>query len=471
MIMLSRRHFAATGLGAAAASTVHAAGFKPNVLMIAVDDLNDWVGCLGGHPQARTPNLDKLAARGMLFTNAHCNAPLCNPSRASLMTGIRPSTSGIYDNGQPWRKSPVLAKAVTITQHFRAQGYRVLGGGKIYHGAYPDAASWDSYFPDQIHTKPQDPAPSKLPANGIPKTGNLDWGPLDVADSKMGDTQVVDWALAELNRVQAQPLFLGCGLFRPHLPWYVPAKYFDLFPLNTIITPKVLPNDLDDVPPIGVQFAKPRGDHASITGRNKWKEAVQAYLAAIAFMDAQLGRLIEGFDRSPRKPDTHIVLWSDHGWHLGEKLHWRKFSLWEESTRNVFLTVAPGVTKPGTRCGRPVSLLDLYPTLNELCGLPARRELEGRSLMPLLRNPSLESWDAPVLTTYFQNNHSLRDQRWRYTRYSDGGEELYDHHADPMEWANLAGRAEYAGVKTQLARWLPKVNAADSIHIKGLDEE
>ncbi len=469
--MLSRRHFAATSLGAAAASRAHAAAAKPNILMIAVDDLNDWVGCLGGHPQARTPNLDKLAARGLLFTNTHCSAPLCNPSRASLMTGILPSTSGIYDNGQPWRKSPALAKAVTITQHFRANGYRVLGGGKIYHGAYPDAASWDAYFPDQIHTKPQDPAPAKLPANGIPNTGNLDWGPLNVADSKMGDTQVVDWALGELNRVQAQPLFLGCGLFRPHLPWYVPAKYFDLFPLNSIILPKVLPNDLDDVPPIAVQFAKPRGDHAGITGHNKWKEAVQAYLAAIAFMDGQLGRLIDGFDRSPRAQDTHIVLWSDHGWHLGEKLHWRKFSLWEESTRNVFLTVAPGVAKPGTRCNRPVSLLDLYPTLNELCGLPARRELEGRSLMPLLRNPSLESWDAPVLTTYFQNNHSLRDQRWRYTRYSEGGEELYDRQADPMEWTNLAGRAEYAGVKADLSRWLPKVNAAPSIHAKGLAEE
>ena len=164
------------------------------------------------------------------------------------------------------------------------------------------------------------------------------------------------------------------------------------------------------------------------------------------------------------------MLWSDHGWHLGEKLHWRKFSLWEESTRNVFLTVAPGVTKPGTRCHRPVSLLDLYPTLNELCGLPPRSGLEGRSLMPLLRDPSLE-WDAPVLTTYFRDNHSLRNERWRYTRYADGGEELYDHRADPMEWTNLAKRPEYRTVKTQLAPWLPRVNAADSLHAKGVPSE
>jgi arylsulfatase A-like enzyme len=464
--MVTRRHF----LGAAAASVSRAAESKPNILMIAVDDLNDWVGCLGGNPQTRTPNLDRLAARGLLFTNTHCGAPLCNPSRASLMTGIRPSTSGVYDNGQPWRKSPVLEKAVTIPQHFRAHGYRVVGGGKIYHGAYPDAASWDEYFPDQVKNKPSDPLPPNLPANGIPKTGNLDWGPVNVADSRMGDAQVVDWALGELNKKQSKPLFLGCGLFRPHLPWHVPGKYFDLFPLNGIAVPQVQPDDLDDVPPIGIKFAKPNGDHASITSHHKWKEAVQGYLASIAFMDAQLGRLIDGFDRSPRARDTHIVLWSDHGWHLGEKLHWRKFSLWEESTRNVFLAVAPGITAAGSRCSRPVSLLDLYPTLNQLCGLPPRPELEGRSLLPLLRNPSLD-WNSPVLTTYFRNNHSLRNERWRYTRYEDGGEELYDHRGDPMEWTNLANKPEYETVKTQMARWLPRLNAEGSIHAKGVAEE
>ena len=464
--MLTRRRFAAMGLGAAATAAVA----RPNLLMIAVDDLNDWVGCLGGHPQARTPNLDKLAARGLLFTNTHCSAPLCNPSRAALMTGIRPSTSGIYDNGQPWRQSPVLKNAVTIPQHFRAQGYRVVGGGKIYHGAYPDAASWDEYFPNQAQNKPPDPLPPQRPANGIPKTGNLDWGPVNVPDSKLGDAQVVNWAIEELNKPRSKPLLLGCGLFRPHLPWHVPGKYFDLFPLNDIVLPQLKPDDLDDVPPIGIKFAKPDGDHASITGHKKWRDAVQGYLASIAFMDAQLGRLIDGFDRGPRAGDTQIVLWSDHGWHLGEKLHWRKFSLWEEATRNVFLTVAPGITTPGSRCHRPVNLVDLYPTLNELLGLPPLASLEGRSLIPLLRNPTLD-WDQPSLTTYFQGNHSLRNERWRYIRYVDGGEELYDHQADPMEWTNLAARPEYVTVKTQLAKWLPRVNAADSVHAPGIGEE
>lgn len=437
--------------------------------MIAVDDLNDWVSCLGGHPDGRTPNLDRLAARGVLFTNAHCAAPLCNPSRAAIMTGIRPSTSGIYDNNQPMRRSPVLANAVSMTQHFRSHGYRVVGGGKVYHGAFPDAASWDDYFPSQKKNKPDDPEPTVKPANGIPKTGNLDWGPLRVPNSQMGDHQVVDWALREMNAPQQKPLFLACGLFRPHLPWYVPEKYFDMFPLDRIHLPRVKDDDLADVPPIGVQFAKPNGDHKSITSHGKYKQAVQGYLASIAFMDEQLGRLIDGFDRSPIANNTIVVLWSDHGWHLGEKLHWRKFSLWEESTRNVFLAIVPGVTKPGTRCSRTVSMLDLYPTLNEVCGLAKRSELEGQSIVPLMKNPAMES-DRAVVTTYFRNNHSVRSERWRYTRYSDGGEELYDHVEDPDEWHNLARQPQYGTVKQNLARWLPRVNAPDSAHERGEPE-
>jgi arylsulfatase A-like enzyme len=445
-------------------------GRKPNVLMIAVDDLNDWVGCLGGQPDARTPNLDRLASQGVLFTNAHCAAPLCNPSRAAIMTGIRPSTSGIYDNNQPMRKSPVLKDAVTMTQHFRSSGYRVVGGGKIFHGAYPDPASWDEYFPSQTKNKPNDPVPAKLPANGIPKTGHFDWGPVSEPDAKMGDSQVVDWAIGELKRKQSQPLFLACGLFRPHLPWHVPAKYFDLFPRDKITLPRVKAGDLDDIPPIGVKFAKPSGDHKSVMDHGQWRHAVQGYLASIAFMDAMLGRLMDGFAKSPLARDTVVVLWSDHGWHLGEKLHWRKFTLWEEATRNVFLMNVPGVTKPGTRCGRPVSMIDLYPTLADVCALPARKELEGESLRPLLANPNAER-ARPAVTTYFRNNHSVRNERWRYVRYADGGEELYDHRADVQEWHNLAGRSEYAMVKQDLARWLPRVNAEESVHERGRAEE
>ncbi|MEZ5404215.1 MAG: sulfatase [Bryobacteraceae bacterium] len=462
--MITRRHFL-PALAAPAFAQNRASqnnGAKPNVLMIAVDDLNDWVGCLGGHPDARTPNLDRLAAKSVLFTNAHCAAPLCNPSRAAIMTGIRPSTSGVYDNNQPMRKSPVLKDAVTLTQHFRAGGYRVIGGGKIYHGAYPDPPSWDAYFPSQTKNKPNDPLPAKLPANGIPKTGHFDWGPVSEPDAKMGDYQVVDWALSEFAKKQSQPLFLACGLFRPHLPWHVPAKYFDLFPKEKIALPRVKQDDLDDIPPIGIKFAKPNGDHKSVVEHNQYREAVQGYLASIAFMDAQLGRLLDGFAKSPLAQNTIVALWSDHGWHLGEKLHWRKFTLWEEATRNVFMMNVPGLTQPG-RCHRPVSMMDLYPTLTDLCGLPARKELEGVTLRPLLRNPQADR-AIPAVTTYFRNNHSVRDERWRYVHYTDGGEELYDHSADPQEWTNLAQRSEYTAVKNDLARWLPEVNAVESVH-------
>ncbi|HUU11429.1 MAG TPA: sulfatase-like hydrolase/transferase, partial [Phycisphaerae bacterium] len=223
---VTRREFlASVGAGAASmalascALTAERKTDKPNVLFIAVDDLNDWIGCLGGHPDARTPNIDRLAKRGVLFTNAQCAAPACNPSRAALMTGILPSTSGVYHNAQPWR--PAMQDAVTIPQHFMAHGYRAVGGGKIFHGAFPDPASWQEYFPSQTQNKPPDPVPPNRPLNGIPNTAHFDWGPVEVGDEEMGDWKVSEWARGELARTHEKPFFVGCGIFRPHLPWYV----------------------------------------------------------------------------------------------------------------------------------------------------------------------------------------------------------------------------------------------------------
>lgn len=459
---MTRRQFLAS-----ATALAQTAPRKPNVLFLAIDDLNDWIGCLGGHPQAKTPNIDALAKRGVLFTNAHCAAPLCNPSRVAVMTGVLPSTSGIYDNNQPFRESPVLRDSVTLSQHFKANGYRAIGGGKIYHLPFPDAASWEEYFPSQTLNKPKDPYPEKLPANGMKNGQGLDWGRVAVDDARMGDHQVVDWAIGELNKPQTKPLFLACGLYRPHLPWYVPAKYFDMHPLDKIELPSARADDLDDVPAAGKAMAKADGDHANIVGTGKWKEAVQAYLASISFADAQVGRLMAGLDRSRLAGNTIIVLWSDHGWHLGEKLHWRKFSLWEEATRNVFAIAAPGIAGNGKACPRPVNLLDIYPTLVDLCGLSAKAGLDGVSLRPLLQNP-MATWDRPTLTTYLRNNHSVRDERWRYTRYSDGSEELYDHRSDPMEWINLARDPRHAAIKQGLARRMPTQNAPESKHAAGL---
>jgi len=424
---------------------------RPNVLFIAVDDLNDWIGCLGGHPDAKTPHIDRLAAKGMLFTRSYCAAPACNPSRAALMTGVRPSTSGVYTNSDPWRKA--LPNAVTLPQHFMKHGYRVVGGGKIYHGRFPDPASWQEY-----EKKSSDPKPKSTPVNGIRGTAHFDWGPVAADDRQMDDHRIVDWAIQELQQTHDKPFFLACGVYKPHLPWYAPQKYFDMFPVEKVKLPKILDTDLDDVPPAGVKMARPAGDHRRVVMSNNHHLAVQGYLATMAFADAQVGRLMQALENSAYADNTIVVLWGDHGWHLGEKHHWRKFSLWEEADRTPLMIIAPGLTKPGQRCERTVSLMDLYPTLADLCGLPQGDHLEGNSLRPLLMDPAA-SWKFPALTTHGRNNHAVRSERWRYIRYADGSEELYDHQNDPQEWKNLAGLAQLSDVKKSLAAWLPEVNA------------
>ena len=458
---LSRRSFmrllgagsaaAAWPMGAVAEPARHK---RPNVVFIAVDDLNDWIGCLGGHPDSKTPHLDALAGRGVLFTHAYCAAPLCNASRAALLTGVLPSTSGVYSNNHPWR--PVLPDVTTLPQCFMKQGYHVMGGGKIFHGRFKDPASWHEYF-----ERPGDPQPPKRPVNGIKNAQHFDWGPLDVDDEAMGDYQLVDWAIDRLKQPWEEPFFLAAGLVKPHLPWYVPRKYFDLYPEDTITLPEINENDLDDIPPYGKRIAHPERDHAQVIKTGNWRKAVAGYLATIRFADTCIGRLLDALDKSPYADNTIVVLWGDHGWHLGEKLHWRKFTLWEEATRNPLMIVAPGVTPPGERCDRTVSLMDLYPTLAQLCGLELCGEQAGKSLLPLLKDPRAP-WERPALTTYGRNNHSVRSERWRYIRYHDGTEELYDHSKDPMEWTNLAGEPENAPVKKELARWFPKVNAEDA---------
>lgn len=459
----------AAGIAAPAILTGQRAPERHNLLFIAIDDLNDWIGCLGGHPGTITPNLDQFASRGVLFTKAYCAAPLCNPSRAALMTGIRPSTSGLYDNNQPMRKSPALERAITLPQRFMERGYRVIGGGKIYHGAYPDPQSWHEYFPSQQQNKPPDPVPRSRPVNAIPKAAHFDWGSLDVSDEEMGDFKVTRWASGELARKQDKPFFLACGIFRPHLPWYVPAKYFDLHPLSKITLPKVNEHDLDDIPPIGRKFALSQRDHERVLEHKQWEKAVQGYLASISFADAQVGRVLEALASGPNAKNTTVVLWSDHGWHLGQKLHWRKFALWEEATRNVLMISSPGLTRAGARCDRTVNLLDIYPTVAGMYGLK-REGAEGADLMPLIKKPDAP-WNRPALTTYLRGNHSVRSERWRYIRYNDGTEELYDHTTDPLEWTNVAGKAEHAGVKADLTKWMPKTDAPESVHERGVAED
>ncbi|MCI0701862.1 MAG: sulfatase [Planctomycetia bacterium] len=437
-----------------AAAPVHAADSPPNVLFLAVDDLNDWVGCLGKRTDVQTPNIDKLAKRGTLFTRAYCAAPACNPSRTAILTGLRPSTSGVYHNNQPWR--PVLKDAVTLPQHFMKHGYISQGGGKIFHGSFNDLTAWQHW-----ERAGGSPSPEKLPFNGIPNTAHFDWGPVNAKDEDMGDYKTASWACEFLAKKHDKPFFLAVGMIRPHLPFFAPQKYFDMYPLDKIELPKTLATDLEDIPAAGLKMAKPDGDHAKVVKADQWKKAVQAYLACITFADAQLGRVLDALDKSPHKANTIIVLWSDHGWHLGEKQHWRKFALWEEATRVTFIVSAPGVTTAGTKCERTVNLLDLYPTLVELCGLPKKDGLDAVSMVPLLKNPKAE-WNRPSVTTHGRNNHSVRTEKWRYIQYADGSEELYDHDTDPLEWKNLAKDPATAKVRKELSAHLPKVNAEDA---------
>jgi arylsulfatase A-like enzyme len=438
---------------------------SPNVLFIAVDDLRDWVGHLGGHPNATTPHIDRLAKRGVSFTRAYCSAPLCNPSRISLLTGVAPSKSGVYGNGEKLRQK--LPDAVTLMQHFRASGYSVRGAGKIFHGtsAY-DKDSWDFYFKSSGSKKHRVKRDSSLP-----KSAWVPWGALACSDDEMLDGINAKWIITELKKPQEKPFFLAYGLTKPHLTWSVPQKYFDLHPLEGIKLPPTKKGDLDDLPAFGKKLArevydpsgerdfavKPNGDHANVIVNNQWLKAVQAYLATISFADAQIGRVLDALDRSGHADNTIIVLWGDHGWHLGEKNHWRKHALWDVSTRTPLIFSAPRGVAKDKLCQRPVSLIDIYPTLIDLCGLPKRRGLDGQSLKSLLENPE-RKWDRPVVITYGLNNYAVQTERWRYIRYRDGGQELYDHERDPNEWTNLASIPKYSPQKTKLAKWLPSTN-------------
>ena len=441
---------AAVALFVAVAGAANAA--RPNVVLIAVDDLNAWAGHLGTHPGAQTPNIDRLAQRGITFTHAYAPAPACNPSRAAILTGRRPSTTGVYENDQPWQ--PILGGTVSLPQLFMRNGYHVIGGGKIFHGqAGRDGAYWNEYF-----DRPEEPGPPSATPRNLP-AGLFEWGPLDVSADQMADYRLATWAIGEL-RSTPEPFFLAVGFRKPHPPWYVPRAYYDRFPIATVELPVVKDDDLVDIPAAGVKMADPGGDHAALLRANQWRAAVQGYLAALAFVDEQVGRILAALDASPRRDRTIVVLWGDNGWHFGEKQHWRKFALWEEATRTTFIIDAPGVTRQG-RCDHAVDLLSLYPTLVDLAGLPSPGALDGHSLRPLLQDPAA-AWPWPALTTHGRGNHAVRTDTFRYIRYRDGAEELYDHRTDPHEWTNLSGDPATAALRAELRRYLPTTEAPDA---------
>ena len=421
---------------------------RPNVLFIAADDLNHWVTHLGRNPQAKTPNIDRLAARGLTFSRAYCAVPACEPARAALMSGLRPWTSACYLNGDNWRS--LIPEKHGLTAQFLKSGYHVAGAGKIYHS--------DTYFPSEWT--------EYMSGKEIPKSGAVlakDEGfhePLrhDLKDEDISDWHIVNWCIKQLETKRDQPSFIACGLHKPHLPFAVPRKYYELFPRDSIQLPPYRENDLNDIPPAGVRMAKPDGDHAQFLKSGRWKDAIQSYLATCAYTDMNIGRLLDALDRSPARENTIVVLWGDHGWSFGEKDHWRKFALWEEPTRAPLIWVAPGVTKPGTVCERTVDFMTIYPTLCDLAGIPIPGHVEGPSMVSLLRDPKA-AWSHPAITTHGYRNHTVRTEQWRYIRYADASEELYHEIEDPYEWTNLARQGgKNTAVITELSQFLPKQN-------------
>jgi len=441
---------------------------RPNVLMIAVDDLNTCPEGFGGETTVATPNISRLAEKGVRFTNAHCAAPSCNPSRAAVMTGVAPATSGVYINPQDWRENRMLKDWATLPHHFRANGYTTMGGGKLYHasslsrGAYTgflDPRPWDEYFPSRQRQMPEEVKPESVPMNTYKDFygGRFDWAELDIDADEMADAKVVAWATEQLGKKHDKPLFLAVGIYRPHIPWWTPKGYFDRHPVDRVERPGIQENDLDDIPDAGKARLKTRW-HRWLVENGKWDAAIRGYNASVSFADDMIGRLLDALENGPLSDDTIVVLWSDHGYHLGQKEHWEKFALWEQTTRVPFVISAPGVSTAGAACGQPVSLLDIYPTLTELCGFKPLKELDGRSLVPLLKEPKTKTGRAVVMTHGYRN-HAIRTVRWRYIRYADGSEELYDQERDPRNFTNLAGSPECVAVKRQLALCLPKKDA------------
>ena len=431
-----------------------------NVLFISVDDMNDWVGCLGSD-RVPTPNIDALAARGLLFTNAHAPSPKCAPSRAAILTGKRASTTGLYSNGHWWR--PAYPDLVTLPQYFKNHGYYAAGGGKVHHhtDGFNPPDQWDEY--SQL-VRDQDLIVDYFKQRGLDQryltykmprhpNNSLDWGPMDVDDLEMGDGHTVNWATEFLAREHDKPFFLAVGLFQPHLPFYAPKKYFDALPKDQVELPINKPDDLDDIPAGGLKFAaNRREDLRMIEEYDDLQHTVQSYLASIAHADTLVGILMEAFDKSQYRDNTIIVFWSDHGYAFGEKDHFAKDTLWERSTHVPFIVVAPGVTTAGSRTNTPVDLTCLYPTLTSLCELPVPNDLDGIDISPLLKNPSIP-WKHPAIMDFLSGNTAIRTRDWRYIRYAGGGEELYDHQADPHEWINLI--STHGEFRKQFEAWLP----------------
>ena len=426
---------------------------RPNVLLISIDDLNDWTGGLKGHPQARTPNLDRLAGQGTLFSNAHCQSPVCNPSRASLLTGRHPHTSGVYFLGPDLKDAPELSGLDTLPERFAKHGYSTLAAGKIFHRG--DQLFFETYGGSFGGFGPRPEKKISQP-HGHPL---WDWGAFPEKDNQMPDFKIAKWAVDQLQSMPEKadkPFFMGVGFYRPHVPMFAPKKWFDLFPIDQIQLPLIQESDRDDLSDYAIALTNDKHvspQHEWVKSAGQWEHAVQSYLASIAFADHCLGLVLDALEASPHRDNTIVVLFADHGFHLGEKQRWAKRSIWENGTRVPLIISAPGYPSQQTT-SKPAQLLDIFPTLLELAELPSDRHQEGRSLVPLMKD-SETHWPHVALSSFGKGNYAVRSEHFRYIRYLDQSEELYDHREDPHEWKNLIDDPLYSETILKHRQFLP----------------
>jgi len=441
---------------------------KMNVLFIAVDDMNNDLGCYG-HPLVKSPQIDRLAARGMAFEKAYCQFPLCSPSRTSILTGLRPDKTRVFDLKYHFRQD--MPDIVTLPQMFMNNGYYVAGVGKMFHYGNPgdigtngldDKTSWM----ERINPAGRDKTSLELDViNYTPDKKGLGSAMAYLSDKEGKDAEHTDGKVASetiklLAKNKDKPFFIAAGFYKPHTPWITPGKYFDMYKMADITLPKISTETQTYYPEPALASTKP-WPYFGIKP-SEAEECKLAYFAAISFVDAQIGQLIDALDSLGLSDNTIIVFWSDHGYHLGEHGLWFKQSCFEESAKSPLIIAVPGLKTSGKLCHQPVELVDIYPTLAELTGLKAPAQLEGFSLAPLLNDPYFK-WDHPAYTQVQRGNipgHSVRTHLWRYTEWDFGrqGVELYNEETDPMEMNNLAKESAYAEIVAQMKALLKKVH-------------
>jgi arylsulfatase A-like enzyme len=448
-------------------------GSQPNVIMFVTDDLNDWVSPLG-YKQAVTPNLDRLAKQGVVFTYAQAPGVFCAPSRTAIMTGLNASTTGCYMEDPFQHDHPEL---ITMQMAFKQGGYNTYGAGKIYHhrGGFVDLRGWDRYFARsrEVVDSGWEIGPYHFKDNPLPvpypyspyytKSGreggsalHLEWGPIaNEKEDEMVDAVRTNWACDIIKQNHEKPFFLAVGMYSPHYPNYAPQKYFDLYNRDSISLPPYKEDDLEDLPAgIRKNMLNRSKQHKELEGYGALKDAVHGYLASISFADAMLGRVLDALESSNHKNNTIVVFWSDQGFHHGEKMHWGKHTLWQRTSHVPFIWAGKGIPE-NQKVETTVSLIDMYPTFTDLCSLPRTKNLEGTSLAPILKKPSVATDRDVFLPGNERGNYAVINTNWRYIFYNGSGEELYNVKDDPNEWNNLAGDEKYRQVIQEMRKSAP----------------